>query len=92
MSDVVFILGAGASRDCGGPLMSDFLDISQELLLSRKVDDKEEEFKRVFEAIGGLQRVHSKAQIDLYNIESIFTALELGKVIKPTPSFDICMH
>ena len=86
MSDVVFILGAGASRDCGGPLMSDFLDISQELLLSRKVDDKEEEFKRVFEAIGGLQRVHSKAQIDLYNIESIFTALELGKVIKRFPN------
>lgn len=85
MSDVVFILGAGASRDCGGPLMSDFLDISQELLLSRQVEDKEEEFKCVFEAIGGLQRVHSKAQIDLYNIESIFTALELGKVIKTFP-------
>ena len=85
MSDVVFILGAGASRDCGGPLMSDFLDISQELLLSRQVEDKEEEFKCVFDAIGGLQRVHSKAQIDLYNIESIFTALELGKVIKRFP-------
>lgn len=86
MSDVVFILGAGTSRDCGGPLMSDFLDISQELLLSRQVVDKEEDFKRVFEAIGGLQRVHSKAQIDLYNIESIFTALELGKVIKRFPN------
>lgn len=27
MSDIVFILGAGASRDCGGPLMSDYHDI-----------------------------------------------------------------
>lgn len=68
--------------------MWDFLDIAQELLLSRQVEDKKEEFKYVFQAIGGLQRVHSKAQIDLYNIESIFTALELGKVIKRFPGLE----
>ena len=26
MSKIVFILGTGASRDCGAPLMYDFLD------------------------------------------------------------------
>lgn len=32
MSDVVFILGAGASRMGGAPLMNDFLDVAQSLL------------------------------------------------------------
>jgi len=42
----------------------------------------------VFSAIGALQRVHSKAQLDLNNIESIFTALELGKIIKRVPGIE----
>lgn len=74
MSDVVFILGAGASRDCGGPLMSDFLDISQELLLSRKVDDKEEEFKRVFEAIGVFSASTRKPRL-IFTTSSLYSRL-----------------
>lgn len=85
MSSVVFILGAGASRQCGGPLMGDFLDTASDLLLRGKIGDQSEAFKAVFNAIGGLQVVHSKAEMDLNNIESIFTALELGKVIKQFP-------
>lgn len=85
MSNVVFILGAGASRACGAPLMSDFLDIANNLLQSKSVEDKREEFEKVFAAIGALQAVHSKAQLDLNNIESIFTVLELGKIIQKVP-------
>lgn len=85
LSNVVFILGAGASRQCGAPLMFDFLDVASNLLRSNEVEDKRNEFERVFAAIGALQVVHSKAQLDLNNIESIFTVLELGRIIQRVP-------
>jgi hypothetical protein len=85
MSRIVFILGAGASKDCGAPLMLEFLDVAKDLLLSGKVEDKRPDFERVFKIIGKLQAVHSKAQLDLMNLESIFTILELGKVLKRIP-------
>ena len=89
MSDVVFILGAGASRECGGPLMFDFLDIASDLLRSRQVENGREHFERVRQVISRLQAVHSKAQLDLNNIESIFTVLELGKIIQSVPNTPI---
>ena len=88
MSNVVFVLGAGASKQAGAPLMGNFLDVATDLLRSNRVDDKRIHFDRVFSAIGGLQAVHSKAQLDLNNIESIFTALELGRIIQRVPGMD----
>lgn len=85
MSNVVFILGASASRQCGAPLMADFLDVASDLLRANAVQEKRAEFERVFAAIGALQAVHSKAQLDLNNIESIFTVLELGRIIQRVP-------
>lgn len=86
MSNVVFILGAGASKQAGAPLMGNFLDVAKDLLQSQRIEvDKRIQFENVFKAIGGLQSVHSKAQLDLNNIESIFTAFELGKVIQNVP-------
>lgn len=87
MSDVVFILGAGASKKCGAPLMSDFLDVARHLLSTQKVNNKKDHFERVFKAIGALQAVHSKSQLDLTNIESIFTALEISNVLGKLPEF-----
>ncbi len=84
MSTVVFILGAGASKQCGAPLMGDFLDTAGDLLRSNRVE-KRAQFEKVFSAIDFLQAVHSKAQFDLTNIESIFTALELGNIIRRVP-------
>lgn len=88
MSDVVFILGAGASKQCGAPLMADFLDIAQSLTRTGETKEKKQHFENVFRAIGSLQSVHSKAQLDLTNIESIFTALEISNVLKKLPGFD----
>ena len=87
MSQVVFILGAGASRDCGAPLMYDFLDTASRLLSTGEVNDKKEHFERVFKAVSALQSVHSKSQLDLNNIESIFTALEIANVLRKLPGF-----
>lgn len=88
MSDVVFILGAGASRDCGAPLMNDFLDTASRLLSTNEVGNKKEDFERVFKAISSLQAVHSKAQLDLNNIESVFTALEIANILQKLPGFE----
>ena len=85
MSGVVFILGAGASCECGGPLMGNFLDRAQDLLLSGKVEKYKTDFDLVFKTIANLQAVHSKAELDLQNIESVFTALELARVIRCLP-------
>ena len=87
MSDVVFILGAGASKDCGAPLMADFIDVATHLFLTNSVVEYEEHFDLVFRAIGKLQGVHSKAQLDLTNIESIFTAFEIANIIKRLPGY-----
>lgn len=85
MSSVVFILGAGASRDCGAPLMWDFLDSAIDLHKTGTVAEDSPDFSLVFETIGKLQRVQSKAQLDLNNIESVFTTFELGNVIQKLP-------
>lgn len=85
MSDVVFVLGAGASKNCGAPLMNDFLDAARRLLSTGAVSDKAEHFEGVFRAIGNLQAVHSKAQLDITNIESIFTAFEIANVLGKLP-------
>jgi len=88
MSKVVFILGAGASKECGAPLMANFLDIAYNLHATNGSGDKAEDFENVFKAIGALQQVHSKSQLDLTNIESIFTALEIANVLGKLPSFE----
>lgn len=85
MSEIVFIVGAGASREAGGPLMADFLDTADEL---RKVDKElqfRSDFDRVFDAISALQFVHSKSELDLDNIESVFAAFEMGRLINRLP-------
>lgn len=88
MGEIVFILGAGASRDCGAPLMNDFLDTASRLLSTNDVGGKSEDFERVFRAISSLQAVHSKSQIDLNNIESIFTTLEIANILGKLPGFE----
>jgi hypothetical protein len=85
MANVVFILGAGASREAGGPLMGNFLDIADSLWKTKSVGDNDEFFARVFAAIDALQIVHSKAQLDLSNIESVFNALEMARILKKFP-------
>jgi len=55
MSQVVFILGAGASRHAGIPLMFDFLDQARVLAAAGLDGAYEKDFKSVFAAISRLQ-------------------------------------
>lgn len=85
MSKTVFILGAGASHEYGLPLMSNFLERSKELCESTEVIEYKENYKRVFRAIGNLQNVNSKSFINIYNIEEVFSAFEMGRIINKLP-------
>lgn len=88
MSNIVFILGAGCSKRAGAPLINEFLDTAYRLHTIGEVEPQSEHFGRVFKAIGSLQKVHSKAQLDLNNIEAIFNAFEIANTIQKLPGFD----
>src|SRR6185503_8125266 len=62
----VFILGAGASKRAGGPLMADFLDKAESLLL-RNEGVNREAFQDVFDARSELQGIYAKSFLDLDN-------------------------
>lgn len=81
MSETVFILGAGASKAAGAPLMRDFLDVADRLRKTHQTGNRQEDFELVFKGIGALERAHSKAAVDIDNVESVFAAFEMAKLI-----------
>lgn len=88
MSKTIFILGAGASKESGAPLMNDFLDSARELYSSHKISaEYNVDFERVFTGISELQKIHSKSILDIYNIESVFATFEMGRLIEKLPGF-----
>ena len=88
MREFVFILGAGASAHAKVPLMATFLDRARELH-SRNMDPLwRDHFDKVLTILSALQMVHSKADIDLNNIEAVFTTFELGQTIRKLPGVD----
>jgi hypothetical protein len=81
MNGDVYILGAGASFESGAPLMNNFLDVAEDLLRQGAFKEDQEKIELVFDLISELQIVHSKAQLDLNNIESLFGAIEMGIIL-----------
>jgi NAD-dependent SIR2 family protein deacetylase len=73
----VFVLGAGASAESGAPLMSTFLDRARDLLVA----DAKADFESVFDALVRLRDVFYKSGLDLDNIESVFGAFEIARII-----------
>jgi len=60
----VFILGAGASKTAGAPLMYNFLDRAHDLfrLKDDGIQDAMADFEDVFDAINELQRVYANSR------------------------------
>jgi hypothetical protein len=85
MSDTVFILGAGASKLAGVPLMNEFLDVADDLQKKGKIKNNAKSFDLVQQARGKLLSINSKARLDLNNIESIFTAFDMAKTLNKFP-------
>jgi NAD-dependent SIR2 family protein deacetylase len=82
MSQTVFILGAGASVEAGAPVMNDFLDKAERLRELGRVSDSQHEFDLVFKALAALNHAHSKAVLNVRNIEEVFAAFEMAKLIR----------
>jgi len=87
--NIVIVLGAGASYEAGAPLMNGFFDKARLLYSSQQLDkDVIVDFKRVFDAINALQSVHSKAFIDIYNLEAVFAAFEFAQLLQINETFN----
>lgn len=77
----LFILGAGASKVAGGPLMNEFLEKAAQVNRLGKVADAKEAFDNVSDAISELQSIYAKSYLPLDNIETLFSAIEMGLII-----------
>lgn len=79
MSETVFILGAGVSRKAGAPLMDEFMDAADDL---RKTDFRgDKDFDLVFKGLHALRSVYAKATLEVLNVESVFAAFEMAKLL-----------
>jgi NAD-dependent SIR2 family protein deacetylase len=81
MGENVFILGAGASAESGGPLMNTFLDVAEDLWCEGKFGEHSERIKSVFDARISLRIVFEKSSLKLNNIEDLFGAIEMARII-----------
>ena len=81
MTNNVFILGAGASAAAGVPMMDKFLDRARDLAESNQTDVDKDAFDLIFSALDILPQTHSKATLDIDNVESVFSALEMARIV-----------
>lgn len=65
--------------------MKEFLDTAYNLWRLNQVSEADAAFSLVFAAVAALQSVHSKSQLDLDNIESVFTTCEMAKTLGRFP-------
>jgi len=49
------------------------------------VSQSQADFERLFQTVARLQVVHSKAELDLTNIESVFAAFEMARMLRSMP-------
>jgi len=62
--------------------MNDFLDVATQLHRTDRVGRARADYDVLFAAVGALQRVHSKARLNIHNIESVFAAFEFAKIVR----------
>ena len=67
----VFILGAGASVAAGGPIMRDFMKCADKV--RRQAKWAAGSFDDVSKARGKLQNVLAKSNVNIHNVEELFT-------------------
>ncbi len=87
MSKIVFVFGAGASADAGGPLMSNFIDKAEKVYHNPGELEKKA-FEIFFEALHCLEQVHTKATLDTNNIETVYGAFEMAVLCGHLEGFD----
>jgi hypothetical protein len=65
--------------------MENFLDVADNLLRMDKVGDRRPYFELVSRAVGALQAVHSKTNLDIVNVESVLSALDTARILGVFP-------
>ena len=81
MAETVFILGAGASKEAGAPLMNEFLPTAQKVAPS-------DELNIVMRGVDKFSRTHSKWPIYGGNLEEVFAAFEMAEVLGHFPGMN----
>lgn len=82
MAENVFILGAGASADCGAPVMSNFLQKAEDIVESGSLKiDAKMEIEKVFALRNDLRRIYANSDLDLDNIETLFGITEMARIL-----------
>jgi hypothetical protein len=81
MPRITFILGAGAARDGGCPLMFDFMERARFLYLTHGLPNVRQSYERVDRFRRYLARSYSKSHLDFDNIETVFSAAEMAETI-----------
>ncbi len=80
MSRTVFILGAGASKEAGGPVMSEFLNVAEGVRQSGEAGRQLHDFELVLEGRRHLQQAQAKFAMEFDDIESVFAAFEIAAI------------
>jgi hypothetical protein len=83
MAKLLVLLGAGASKPTGTPLMNDFLDRVHEIGVGRT-----DHYKTVIDLVADLEILHSRSVVSLRNIESVFNIIEMAKLVGRLPGRD----
>ena len=75
----VYVLGAGASRHTGAPLLSDFLVTARRLMEGNIRLQYTNSFQKVFEWVNGLRASSYYVEFDLDNLEHVFSLGEMSR-------------
>lgn len=80
--NVVFVLGAGASRHMRAPIMAEFFEAAENLASANKVKEGvRASFDAVRVARSSLQATLAKARFDIRNLETVFAAFEMAELL-----------
>lgn len=80
---IVIVLGAGASKCAGAPVMNDFFDTMRRLYKRGKLEVDEYKYRRILDYVRGqlLASCNIKSQIDTDNIEAVYSSIEIIRLI-----------
>lgn len=81
MANVCLILGAGASAKSGCPVLADFLEKARKLAVSLKDCPFKNDYLATKRLLEELDRGNAKSVINTTNIEEVFSAVEIAKVV-----------
>ncbi len=89
MSKNVFILGAGASRHTGAPMMNDFMDAIEDKCNSHDGA----KFLPVLTKLRELKAIHTKAKIDFNNnLETAMVICKMDNLLRPFKENEVLLN